>query len=290
MTRQKPCRQRAFTLVELLVVIAIIGVMLAMLLPSLGAARDAARNSICVGNLRQMAIAQNNYAVDRKDYTFWTQMWNTDFIYFKNVPAGQNPTGCDGRPWLLTLMASPNIKVFYCPRSTLNPNDPIDGWNQSTAPDLTVVRLTYGLVSMREPTPYQLGQGTIYTNPMVYADLPAPTYVSPSTGNRPKKLSSIPAPDKIAVATDAQRAYYSAGVGFSYPGYTTTPWGQSVGDYVYPHRRQDNSWDGTTTSFFDGHAGYVKRENLGTLSGPPSSTAKYWISQGGAGVQMPMWW
>jgi prepilin-type processing-associated H-X9-DG protein/prepilin-type N-terminal cleavage/methylation domain-containing protein len=74
-------RPSAFTLVELLVVIGIIAVLISLLLPSLGAAREAARTTACLSNLRQLGISHANYLAAYNNYVM-----PCDYLDTKTLP------------------------------------------------------------------------------------------------------------------------------------------------------------------------------------------------------------
>ncbi len=66
-SRTGRAHRAAFTLVELLVCIAILAVLVALLLPSLGSARESARAGVCSSNVRQLLLAIESYASDHRD-------------------------------------------------------------------------------------------------------------------------------------------------------------------------------------------------------------------------------
>ena len=84
-------RYEKFTLIELLVVIAIIAILAGLLLPALNKAREKARETTCMGNMRQIGIAVINYTSDSNDWLPLTRNMNgfrfrTHFYRYLGIP------------------------------------------------------------------------------------------------------------------------------------------------------------------------------------------------------------
>ena len=96
----RPTRNRGFTLIELLVVIAIIGIMIALLMPAVQAAREAARLSVCRSNMKQIGIALHAYYDSNKKFPPGT----TALIGMPTVGAEQGLSMGMGKNWVSHIL------------------------------------------------------------------------------------------------------------------------------------------------------------------------------------------
>jgi prepilin-type N-terminal cleavage/methylation domain-containing protein/prepilin-type processing-associated H-X9-DG protein len=242
---------RAFTLVELLVVVAIIALLLAVLLPSLGRAREVARSVICLGNMRMVGVGLMGYSADHQGLMLTgykrhgiSNVWATKIAYpylQSSRTPGNNPEVGGGK------LSNP---VVYCP-SYPDPDTNGSGtWGGS---------LSYG---MREgPEDRFMGyDGDI----VVSLSRPRPNGMRGKEDWQWIRTVSLPAPAVYLLVGDSVRGAWG-GPGNDPVGYPRSEMGvrmASIPIYSRPHMRhfseQLNFW------YVDGHAATESFSDLQT--------------------------
>ena len=133
-------RKRAFTLIELLVVISIVSLLITILLPALGRARDSARLMQCTNLLRQQAISFEIYGND----------------FNQIVPNGWSSDDSKNTGWWAMLYIHTKIKTYYtCPAGTNFSGK--KNMMMPSSPDPVYVDIDYGTICEKRTEAYGAG-------------------------------------------------------------------------------------------------------------------------------------
>jgi prepilin-type N-terminal cleavage/methylation domain-containing protein/prepilin-type processing-associated H-X9-DG protein len=129
--KTNPCTtSRAFTLIELLTVIAIIGILAAIVIPTVGSVRQTAQASVCLSNVRQIALAATIYSNENRGRlpdagTGTDPLWTRTLSNYINVPASQKAS------------------IFVCPGTSIPVEESTNPYGPNN-PTGDIV-LTYGM-------------------------------------------------------------------------------------------------------------------------------------------------
>ncbi len=113
--RKTQKKRRNFTIIELLIVIAIIGILVAMLMPAIASARERGRSASCQNNLKQIVLANSQYAVDYKQYApyYSSSSHAADSVTWMGVRSGG--TIDINQEGYLARYTAKNRDVMICP-------------------------------------------------------------------------------------------------------------------------------------------------------------------------------
>lgn len=248
-------RRRGFTLIELLTVIAIIGILAAILIPTIGKVRDNARKARCVSNVRQIATMLINWANQDRQQRFPNLIpagngpWDVLRTRTASTPANQLT--------LDDLAKNAGSAVMYCPSAVAPNRDPYTTYDYAAIDYLLLVG--------------EAGKGpnNIIENPRI-----TNTYHNDRIRSEYRTISPMGG-ETIVSASQRELVVDCMGV-------NGTSWNAATQNL---QKAFTNHLDGTTGSgvnigYVDGHVAWRSRSDMQRLSGSSTPVARFRPFQG----------
>ena len=242
--RPRPHRN-AFTLIELLVVISIIALLISLLLPTLQSARAAARFTVCLSQVRQIGVANFNYAADHDGYVVLTS------YYDASDPRGANFTRDNINTWFSSLTSYMSTQPARALASIPAADRPAYNavWVNMTCPSENITA-TYPYVLQGVPLTYgmnvaQDNGGSVYSYGKGYGleNVYDPDFTDPPGSTR--RIEAFTMPSVSIAFMDANNNASMIAFGSAYEG--SVGLGNNRVTYKARHA------EGYSGSFGDGH-------------------------------------
>ena len=187
---------------ELLVVISIIALLVAILLPALGAARKSAQRAACLSNLRQIGVVETAYAVDHDNQFIRRVQFDLDVVWYDANQHAIAVGTTDIRPALLDY--GQDAALYYCPEDA--DRQPPDGQSFWSHPNAAREQIGYYLLAGMIEAPNSAARDFYEPSSSPGLDTSLPKYDFPQLVDRTQ-------PEEVIAVDAMSNSLPSAGVG-----------------------------------------------------------------------------